>query len=113
MTGLLILFLLTACGGIAFAVLEARGGALPLKFTAGHGLLGILAIVLLIDYDANHPGHYLSNVAAVVFILTALGGLLLFAFRAGKQRLPLTVVLLHGAFALTAVGLLAGGLLLG
>ena len=113
MAGLLILFLLTACGGAAFALLEARGRALPLKFTVGHGLFGILAIVLLISYDANHTGHYLANAAAVIFILTALGGLLLFAFRAGKQRLPLAVVLLHGAFALTAVGLLAGGLLLG
>lgn len=107
MAGLLMLFLLTACGGAAFAVMEAHERALPLKFTTGHGLFGILGIVLLIDYDANHPGLYLANVAAVLFILTALGGLLLFAFRAGKQRLPLAVVLLHGAFALTATGLLA------
>lgn len=107
MAALLILFLLTACGGAAFAVLEARDRVPPLRFTAGHGLLGIVAIVLLIDYDVNHPGHYFANVAAVIFILTGLGGLLLFTFRATRQKLPLAVVLLHGAFALTAVGLLA------
>jgi|SRR5579863_1947401 len=113
MAALLILFLLTACGGVAFALLEARDRALPLRFTVGHGLLGILAIVLLIDYDVNHPGHYLANSAAVIFILTALGGLLLFAFRSTRQRLPLAVVLLHGVFALAAVGLLAGELFQG
>ena len=45
----------------------------------------------------------------LVFILTALGGLMLFAFRASKQRLPLAVVLLHAAFALCGLTLLFVG----
>ena len=42
-------------------------------------------------------------------MLAAAGGLLLFAFRASRQRLPLAVVLLHGAFALTALLLMTVG----
>jgi len=44
-----------------------------------------------------------------VFILTALGGLLLFAFRASKQGLPLGVVVLHGLFALVGFAFLTAG----
>lgn len=106
---LLLLFVLVALGGAIFAVLEARGRALPLKISAGHGLAGIVLIVCLAFVDAAHPGNYPANAAVVLFILTALGGLLLFTFRVLKQRLPLAVVLLHAAFALFAVGLLTAG----
>jgi hypothetical protein len=46
-----------------------------------------------------------------MFILTATGGLLLFAFRASRQRLPLAVVGLHAAFALAGMTLLGIALL--
>lgn len=106
MAALLILFLLTAAGGALFAVLESRGMRPPLKLTSLHGLLGLFSIALLIVWDVDHPGLYYANAAAVVFILTALGGSLLFLFRALRQRLPLAVVLLHGAFGLVALLLL-------
>lgn len=108
---LLMLFILVGLGGAAFALLEARGRALSLKISAGHGLAGIVLIVLLARADLIHPGNYPANAAALVFVLAALGGLLLFMFRAMRQRLPLAVVLLHGAFALFAIGLLTIGCL--
>lgn len=106
MASVMVLFLLTAAAGVLFAVLESRGHRPPLKVTSLHGLAGVLAIVLLVAWDVGHPGHFLANSAAVVSILTALGGSLLFVFRASRQPLPLFVVLLHGAFALTAITLL-------
>lgn len=102
----LVLFLLVAAGGVLFAVLAWRGMRPPLKVSSLHGLAGILVIAVLIYWDAGHPGHYYANLAAVVFILTALGGLLLFLFRAMRQPLPMGVVVLHGAFAVTAIALL-------
>gem|GEM_PF-5282653 len=102
----LVLFLFVAAGGVLFAVLESRGHRPPLKVSSLHGLAGVLAIVLLVVWDAGHPGHYYANVAAVLFILTALGGGLLFVFRSLRQRLPLGVVLLHAAFALVSIALL-------
>jgi hypothetical protein len=103
------LFLLVMAGGATLAVLERRGRALPLKLSAWHGLLGIAAIVLLVMQTVAHPGNHPVNLAIIVFVLTALGGLLLFAFRASKQTLPLGVVVMHAGFAVTALILLGVG----
>ena len=108
---LLALFCLVAVGGITMALLEHRGRALPLPVSASHGAAGIVIIVLLVLHDLGMPGNRLVNSATVVFILAATGGLLLFSFRAANQKLPMLVVLLHGAFALAAVGLLLAGYL--
>jgi hypothetical protein len=109
LTYLLGFFILVMAGGAALAVLEHRGRILPLKLSAWHGLLGIAAVVLLAMEAIAHPGNYPVNLAILVFMLTALGGLLLFAFRASKQRLPLAVVVLHAGFAVTALILLGLG----
>lgn len=107
--GLLILFTLVAAGGVTLAVLEARGHAPPLPVGAVHGVAALTSIVLLVVRDVAHPGNHLVNSATLVFILAAGGGLLLFAFRASRQRLPLPVVALHGAFALIALLLMTAG----
>ena len=109
--GLLILFLCVAAGGATLALLEARGRNLPLPVGAVHGSAALVAIVLLVMQDVTHPGNRLVNAATLVFMLTAAGGLLLFAFRATRQRLPAPVVLLHAGFALTALVLLGAGCL--
>ena len=106
---LLGLFILVMVGGTALAVLEHRGRALPLKASVWHGVLGVTAIVLLVMQAVAHPGVRPVNLAILVFILTALGGLLLFAFRASRQRLPLAVIMLHGLFALAGLALLFAG----
>lgn len=109
LTYLLVFFILVMAGGGALAVLEHRGHALPLPVSVWHGLLGVAAIVLLVMEAVAHPGNHPVNVAIVIFMLTALGGLLLLAFRASKQRLPLAVVVLHAGFAVTALLLLCAG----
>jgi hypothetical protein len=113
LTLLLVFFLLVMAGGAALAWLETRDRALPLRFSSAHGVLGITAIVLLTMEAVDHPDNRLVNVSVVIFMLTALGGLLLFAFRASRQKLPLAVVLLHAAFAATALILLMAGILRG
>lgn len=113
LTLLLVFFLLIMAAGAALAWLESHGRVPPLRFSAAHGVLGIAAIVLLTMEAVDHPDNKLVNVSVVIFMLTALGGLLLFAFRASKQKLPLAVVLLHALFAVTALILLAAGLLAG
>ena len=106
LTVLLLLFLVVMLGGAALAVLERRGRALPLKLSVFHGLLGLCAIVLLVLQAMAHPSNHPANLALLVFMIAALGGLLLFAFRASKQTLPLGVVLLHAAFAIAGLALL-------
>jgi hypothetical protein len=108
-TYLLGLFILVIASGVTLAALEHRGRALPLKLSVWHGLAGVAAIVLLVPEAVTHPGVHPVNLAILVFILTALGGLLLFAFRASHQRLPFAVVVLHGLFAVAALALLFAG----
>ncbi|HEV2213630.1 MAG TPA: hypothetical protein VGS99_09800 [Gammaproteobacteria bacterium] len=110
---LLILFLLVAAGGAGLALLEHRGRTLPLPVSSLHGGIAAVLIGALVWHDLQAPGNRLVNAATVVFVLAATGGLLLFAFRASRQRLPLPVVLLHGAFALAAWGLLLAGVVRG
>ncbi|HEY1992101.1 MAG TPA: hypothetical protein VGH71_06525 [Gammaproteobacteria bacterium] len=106
LTLLLLLFLVVMLAGAGLAVVERRGRALPLKVSVTHGMLGVLAIVLLVMQALAHPGNHPLNLAIVVFMITALGGLLLFAFRASKQGLPLAVVLLHALIAVAGLALL-------
>jgi hypothetical protein len=106
---LLAFFILVMAGGVALAVRERRGRALPLPVSVWHGLLGITVIVLLVMEAVAHPGNHPVNLAIIVFMLTALGGLLLFAFRASKQSLPGAVVLLHAGFAVIGLILLCIG----
>lgn len=108
---LLPFFLLVAAAGALLAFLEARGARIPLVAGALHGAAALAAIVVLVVHDLGEPGNRLVNAATVIFILTATGGLLLFAFRLARQKLPLAVVLLHAAFALTAILLLTLGYL--
>ena len=109
LTYLLAFFILVMAAGIALAVLERRGRALPLPVSVWHGLLGVVAIGLLVMQAIAHPGNHAVNVAIIVFMLTALGGLLLLAFRASKQTLPVAVVALHAGFALVGLILLSVG----
>lgn len=106
---LLILFLLVAAAGIALALLEHRGRALPLKLSSLHGVAALTLLTLLVVHDFAAPTDMQVNSATLVLVLAALGGLFLFGFRASRQKLPLAVVLLHGAFALAGVSLLALG----
>src|SRR5215472_15809460 len=85
LTGLLVFFLCVAVAGATLALLEARGHAPPLPVGALHGTAALVAIVLLVLQDIAHPGNRLVNAATLVFMLTAAGGLLLFAFRATRQ----------------------------
>ncbi len=102
-------FILVMVGGVAFAIRDRREPRLPLKLSVVHGILGVTAIVLLVMFALAHPGDRPVNLSILVFILAALGCLMLFAFRASKQRLPLAVVLLHAAFALCGLTLLFVG----
>lgn len=106
-------FLLIALAGTTLALRDFRGHRLPLPVGLLHGLAAVIAIVLLIMYALRGPPNLLVNSAAVLFVLTAFGGLLLFLFRAMRQPLPGFVVTLHAGFALTAIVLLSIGYLRG
>ena len=105
-----LLFLLVAGAGATLAYLETHGRTVPLPVGALHGAAALVAIVLLVLHDLASPGNHYINTATVLFILTACGGLLLFGFRAAREKLPLMVIVLHAGFGLFALGLLFVGM---
>ena len=108
---LLILVVGVMLAGATLAGLAMRGRAVPLPVSSLHGIAGIVVIVLLIIHDLHFPHNIPANAAAAVLILTATGGLLLFGFRAGHQRLPGLMVSLHAGFAVAALTLMIIGYL--
>src|SRR6202007_3352649 len=57
LTLLLGFFILVMAGGAAFALLERRGRALPLKFSVSHGVAGGVAHGLLLVAGAGPSGQ--------------------------------------------------------
>jgi hypothetical protein len=108
---LLILVFMVMLVGLTLAILAMRGRQIPLPVSSLHGVAGIVVIVLLIIRDLHSPHNIPANAAAAVLILTATGGLLLFGFRAGRQRLPGLMVSLHAGFAVAALMLMIIGYL--
>ncbi len=106
---LIALFIAVMVFGIGLAIRDRREPRLSLTASVWHGIVGVCAIAWLISVAVAHPDVRPVKLAILVFILTALGGLLLFAFRASRQRLPIAVVLLHGLFAVAGFALLFVG----
>lgn len=105
------LFVLVALAGAVLAVSGSRGRYV--RFGWLHGVVALIAIVLLVMHDVIAPHNLLVNSASVLFVLTATGGLLLFLFRTLRQPLPGVVVVLHAGFALAAILLLCIGFVRG
>jgi hypothetical protein len=101
------LFVVVALAGAGLAVQEMRGRALPLPVGLLHGIAAVIAIGLLVAHDMHAPHDALVNTATAVFVLAALGGLLLFLFRLQGEPPAGFVVTLHAGFALVTLLLLA------
>ena len=110
---LLMLMILVMLAGATLTILGMRARQVPLPVSGLHGVAGILLIVLLVIHDLHFPHNIPLNAAAVVLMLTATGGLLLFGFRAGRQAVPGLVVSLHAGFAVVALTLMIVGYLRG
>jgi hypothetical protein len=103
---LLILVVVVMLAGLMLAVLGLRRRQLPLPASSLHGIAGVAVIVLLLIYDVHFPNNIPLNAATVLLMLTAIGGLLLFVFRVGRQPLPGLIVSLHAGFAVVALTLM-------
>lgn len=107
----IILFCAAAILGLSLAVmgLRYRRGSPALGLT--HAGIAIVALVLLGTQLFHGPIHMLYDDAALVFVLTLAGGVVLLALREGRKPPPGVVVGIHGATALTALVLLVVGYL--
>lgn len=100
------LFLLGAVGGLVMATRSFQGQSIPGVLAAGHGLLVVAGLVLLILTVLAGAVPASLTAAVVVFILAALGGLYLLSFHLKKQRHPRGVIVAHASLAVAGVVLL-------
>ena len=103
----LIVFLLTACGGLVLASFVLRGKLAPWAVSLLHALLGASGLLLLgaAILTADRIGT-LPLVALGVFVITACCGFYLASVHYGKRVAIKRVVLTHAGFAITGALLL-------
>lgn len=103
----LIAFALAAGGGILLATFHLRNRPVPQVLGLGHGLIAITALVLLVIALMVDGLTTLAFVALGIFVLAALGGLLMLTLRLrGRPHPPAPIIAFHGAVAVTAFVLL-------
>lgn len=103
-----IILALAAIGGITLAVIRMRGAPWPpLWMALGHGVVAATGVGVLIYLAVSQGIPTLALVALGIFILAALGGLiLLLGFHLQSKPLPIPIVLAHGLIAATGFVLL-------
>ncbi len=103
MTLAAILFGMAAAGGMAMAFIRLSGKDLPPMWLALlHGLLaasGLVALALAALAPGANSG---ARIALGGFVVAALGGFTLFSFHLRRRALPIPLVGIHGAVAVTA-----------
>lgn len=109
----IVLFCLAAVLGLWLVVLGVRYRRGSLVLAAGHAGVALLGLGLLGWQIFRGPVHMLYNDAALLFVLTLFGGLVLLALRMSKREHrtppPMFVVSLHAVMAMTALLLLVVG----
>jgi hypothetical protein len=99
---------LAALGGLAMAGIRLTGAPRPPTWLAlGHGAIALTGLGLLIYTAATSGIPELAQVALGIFMLAALGGLVMFlGFHLKNKPLPILFVVGHGLIALTGLALL-------
>jgi hypothetical protein len=95
-----ILFAIAAVGGVVMAAMRFGGRALPpMVLAVVHGLFAAAGLLTLILAVVGAQASWAAIVAAVGFVIAALGGFALFAHHLRKQALPISYIVIHGAGA--------------
>jgi len=109
----IVLFALAAIVGLYIIFIGLRYQRGSLAVGLGHAGLAVSGLVLLVVAIFRAPMHHLLyNNAALLFVLTLAGGLVLMALREGRKPPPMVVVAIHAVMALLALYLLVKGFLL-
>lgn len=98
----LIVFAITALGGLALASFVLRGKFAPWALSLLHALLGAAGLVLLIVLILQGGGATTVVASFVLFLVAALGGFFLASFHLRKKHAPKPVVIVHAMVAVVA-----------
>src|SRR5688572_16335004 len=98
------LFALAAVIGLTLAVMLFKKKQTPKPVVVTHGLVAASGLVLLFLHTMKNP-HSLFYVAIGLFVLAALGGVILFANDLRHKPGPLFLVVVHATVAVVALSL--------
>lgn len=96
-------FVVAAILGITLAVMHFTHKAVPVTLALVHGLFAASGLVALIaaGMKASFPSH--TGLALGLFLVTALGGFVLFGMQLAKKALPSALVVIHACAAVVAL----------
>lgn len=106
LTVALVLFGLAAILGLTLAVALFRKRETSKVVAVTHGLVAASGLVFVIIHALSHP-HKSLTLAITLFVIAALGGVMLFANDLRKKPGPLFLVVIHALAAVSAVLLVA------
>lgn len=101
-----VLFALAALLGLTLAVQHLKKNDASISLALVHGLAAAVGLLLLIIAVVQMPSAGLAGVALAIFVIAALGGLVLFAMHLMKKSLPRGLIFVHGLAAVVAFVLL-------
>lgn len=102
---IIILFAVAAVIGVTIIIPFVTGKPVSKTSALFHGLFAATALVLLIIFAVNSPGA--SPIASIIiFVIAALGGLVLFISDMKNKRVPAGVAFIHAGAAVIAFILL-------
>jgi len=105
----IILFTLAAVMGLSLAVMGVRRQRGHLALGMVHACTAVLALALLAAGIFRGPVDKLYNNAAMLFLLTLTGGVVLLALHESRKPPPMIVVGVHGLIAFAALVVLLIG----
>lgn len=97
----IVLFSLAVLIGLFMIFIGLRYQRGSIALGASHASIATTALVLLVVHLFQTPGHsMIYNDAALVFVMTLAGGVVLLALRDGRKPPPMVVVGIHAVMAL-------------
>lgn len=91
------IFGMTAIAGMYLLSLILRNKETPKGIAFIHGVLAVIALVLLIIFSINNPEGPIVSI--VIFVIAALGGLMLIYKDLTKEKVPVWLGIVHGVTA--------------
>lgn len=98
----LIIFAITAIGGLILAAHVLRDKFAPWALSALHALLGATGLIVLIVMMLKGGASTTVITSFVLFLVAALGGFFLASFHLRKKLPPKAVVIVHASVAVVA-----------
>lgn len=97
-----IVFAITALGGLFLARQHFINQPLPANIAIVHGAAGAIGIVVLAIAAISQDVDTAAIVALILFVVAALGGFYLVSFHLRGVRHPSPIILVHAAIAVIA-----------